>query len=165
MIKPYRFSPIDLILVLFTCIATNIHAQHKPAVYKINDLLLRIQNNSDTVYIVNFWATWCKPCVAELPEFEKIDKEYKNKAVKIILVSLDFKEDVKNKLIPFIKKNKYAAEVVVLDEIDGNSFINKIDKGWSGAIPATLFRKQGKQNFIEKKLNYEDLTKQVLTYL
>jgi thiol-disulfide isomerase/thioredoxin len=62
-------------------------------VYKINDLLNRIKNN-DTTYIVNFWATWCKPCVQELPAFDSLLTITKNSRTKIILVSLDFKEDI-----------------------------------------------------------------------
>ena len=129
----------------------------KVSVYKIDDLLKRIHNTSDTTYIVNFWATWCKPCVAELPDFNKIDSVYKTQKIKVILVSLDFKEDVKLKLKPFIAKHKFKAEIIVLDEVNGNDFINKVSESWSGAIPATLITKNNNQisEFYEKKLSYE----------
>lgn len=129
------------------------------SVYKINDLLKRIYNTSDTVYVVNFWATWCKPCVAELPGFEQLHKTQRNQHVKVILVSMDFKEDLNKKLIPFLAKNYYTAEVVLLDEINGNDFINKIDERWSGAIPATLFTSKNKlkHEFIEKTISYESI--------
>ena len=70
---------------------TSVSAQ-KPTVYKINELLNRINNDSDTTYVVNFWATWCKPCVAELPEFEKLhlDAKDNNRKTKVLLVSMDF---------------------------------------------------------------------------
>ena len=116
---------------------------------------------NDTLYIVNFWATWCKPCVAELPEFERIHTEYLGKPVKVILVSIDFREDLNTKLVPFLKKNKYTAEVVLLDEVDGNKFINKIDSTWTGAIPATLMRQGGKKKFLEKQLKYEALKTEI----
>ena len=96
-------------VLLFFCVMafTSVSAQ-KPAVYKINDLLNRINNNSDTTYVVNFWATWCKPCVAELPEFEKlhIDSKEKNRKVKVLLVSMDFVEELNKKLKDFLTKNK-----------------------------------------------------------
>lgn len=138
----------------------------KIAVYKIDGLLKRIHNNSDTLYIVNFWATWCKPCVAELPDFEKIHQEYRNQKIKVILVSMDFKEDIKTKLKPFLQKNKYTAEVILLDELNGNEFIDKISKRWGGAIPATLFTKQNYSvnEFFEKKLHYDFLAEEIAKY-
>jgi thiol-disulfide isomerase/thioredoxin len=147
-------------LFLFCILSLVIHAQ-KPRVYKTDKLISRYQKKNDTLYVVNFWATWCKPCVAELPAFEKVSLEYKNKPVKVILVTLDFKETLKNRVIPFLKKNKYTAEVVLLDEVDGNKFINKIDSSWTGAIPATLLRMDGKTKFVEKQLKYEELKTEI----
>jgi thiol-disulfide isomerase/thioredoxin len=141
---------------------TTLSAQ-KPAVYKIDDLLTRIHNNSDTTYVVNFWATWCKPCVAELPEFEKLHVNYKSKHVKVILVSMDFIEELDKRLKDFLVKNKYTCEIVLLDEINGNDFINKVSEQWSGAIPATLITKNNKsQNeFMEKKVTYDLLVEKI----
>src|SRR5690606_6809447 len=48
------------------------------------------QKKNDSIYVINFWATWCKPCIKELPAFEKIASEYADKKVKVLLVSLDF---------------------------------------------------------------------------
>ena len=129
----------------------------KPAVYKIDVLLKRVHNNSDTIYVLNFWATWCKPCVQEMPEFESFFRQNKPALVKIILVSMDFKEDLDGKLVPFLEKNKYSSEIVLLDEINGENFINKISKKWSGAIPATYFTYKNRkaEEFIEKKVTLE----------
>ena len=142
--------------------AISLHAQ-KVAVYKIDNLLKRIHNNSDTTYIVNFWATWCKPCVAELPEFEKINTDYKFKKVKVILVSMDFKEELYKRVKAFLQKNKYTCEVILLDEVNGNDFINKISDQWTGAIPATLITRNNKtlNEFYEKKLTYDFLVERV----
>ena len=152
----------NLFLVAFLFFAISLHAQ-KVAVYKIDNLLKRIHNNSDTTYIVNFWATWCKPCVGELPEFEKINKEYKSKKVKVLLVTMDFKEELNKRVKPFLLKNKYACEVVLLDEVNGNDFINKISEQWTGAIPATLITKNNKLlvEFYEKKLTYDFLVERL----
>lgn len=141
---------------------TNVFSQ-KPAVYKINDLLKRINNSSDTTYVVNFWATWCKPCVAELPEFEKFHQENKDKKIKVLLVSMDFIEELDKKLKTFLDKNKYTCEIVLLDEVNGNDFINKVSESWSGAIPATLItgKNKSKNEFIEKKMTYDDLIKAI----
>lgn len=143
-------------IVLFLFIASISFAQ-KPAVYKISDLLKRIHNNSDTIYVINFWATWCKPCIQEMPDFESFYRQNKPALVKIILVSMDFKEDLDKKLVPFLEKNKYSSEVVLLDEVNGNDFINKIHTKWGGAIPATYFttKNKNKEEIFEKKVNLE----------
>ena len=133
------------------------------SVIKITDLEKRIRNNSDTTYIVNFWATWCAPCVKELPDFDSIYTTYKNEKVKMLLVSMDFKEDLKTKVIPFINAKKLKAEVLILDEINGNYFIPKISDQWSGAIPATLIINNKKliNHFYEKKLNFQFLKTEI----
>ena len=119
----------------------------------------RINNDSDTLFIVNFWATWCAPCIKELPAFDSINMDYKNKKVKILLVSMDFKEDLSAKLLPFLIKKNIKSEVILLDESNGNYFIPKISEQWSGAIPATLIinNKLKVNQFFEKKLNYSFL--------
>jgi thiol-disulfide isomerase/thioredoxin len=140
-----------------------VFAQKKIPILTINQLLNRIENNSDTLYIVNFWATWCKPCVAELPDFEKVNQTYKDKKVKVLLVSMDFKEDLKKRLIPFIKKNKYTSETLLLNETDG-SFIDKISKEWSGAIPGTLFIKNNVKEFYNKKIDEIFITERIKSF-
>ncbi|MDO8998836.1 MAG: TlpA disulfide reductase family protein [Bacteroidota bacterium] len=125
------------------------------SVYKIDDLLNRIKSK-DTTYVINFWATWCKPCVAELPSFDSLSKVSN---AKIILVSLDFKEDIEKKVNPFLQKKNIKLECVLLDEINGNDFINKVDPTWTGAIPATLFKKDCRSYFVEKKINRYELLK------
>ena len=151
-------------LIVFTLFFSTVYSQ-KVSVYKIDNLLKRIHNTSDTTYIVNFWATWCKPCVAELPDFNKIDSVYKTQKIKVLLVSLDFKEDIKLKLKPFIAKRKFKTEIIVLDEVNGNDFINKVSDKWSGAIPATLITKNKNQisEFYEKKLSYEFIVERLQT--
>ena len=123
----------------------------------------RIFNNSDTTYVVNFWATWCKPCVAELPEFEKLNLDYSSKKVKVLLVSMDFKEELEKRVKPFVEKTKYTCEIILLDEVNGNDFINKIYESWSGAIPATLITRKNKSlnEFIEKKVTYDFLIEKI----
>jgi thiol-disulfide isomerase/thioredoxin len=123
---------------------------------KIGDLEKRIFNSSDTLYVVNFWATWCAPCVKELPDFDSISKTYENSKVKVLLVTLDFKEDLQEKVLPFIKSKKIYSEVALLDEINGNYFIPKISEAWTGALPATLITSRNKKvySFFEKKLTY-----------
>lgn len=126
---------------------------------KIDDVNKRMQAGNDTIYVVNFWATWCAPCVAELPYFEQLDSVYKDKKVKVILVSTDFRKDISSRLIPFIERKKLHSEVNFLDEIYDNEWIPKVDSTWQGNIPATKIynAKSGKSVFIPRETSYAEL--------
>lgn len=117
--------------------------------------LLHQQN--DTVYVINFWATWCVPCVKELPDFEKLHAKYNGKKFRMLLVSLDFKSALQSRLLPFIEKNQLKAEVVLLHAPDANAWIDLVDPSWSGAIPATLIYQGDKRIFREGGYTYEEL--------
>lgn len=116
-----------------------------------------IRRHNDTTYIVNFWATWCAPCIAELPYFEKLNAEYKDQKVKVILVSLDFKKQIETGLLPFVKNKNIKSQVVHLGDPDANSWIGKVDSSWSGAIPATLIYNKEKRYFYEQSFTYQQL--------
>lgn len=118
-------------------------------------------NNSDTTYIINFWATWCKPCVEELPAFEQLNELYKNQKVKVILVSCDFRKQLDSKVIPFIQNKKIKSTVVLMNESDANNWIERVDSRFSGAIPATLIV-NGKKDFRffkEGETSFEELNR------
>lgn len=116
-------------------------------------------SGSDTVYVLNFWATWCAPCVAELPVFEKINRKYAGKPVKVVLISADFHRDVEKKLKPFVKRKNLKSQVAFMDETTPNKWIDLVSTEWTGAIPATLIIRpgQGYERFFEKQLHYADL--------
>ncbi len=116
-----------------------------------------LNKQNDTTYVINFWATWCGPCVKELPCFEQITDNYNDQKVKVILVSLDFPKSYQKSLIPFIKRKELKSEVILLDDPDSNTWINKIDKSWSGAIPATIIYNKNSRSFYEQSFTYEDL--------
>lgn len=105
---------------------------------------LRADSNGK-VLLINFWATWCAPCVAEFPEFVMIDKTYRAKGVRMVSISTDEKSDLEGAVIPFLKKQKAEFESFLSDADDPQELIDVVDKNWSGALPATfVFDKQGK---------------------
>lgn len=130
-----------------------------PPIYeKFEDLAPIFQRQNDTVYVINFWATWCAPCVKELPYFETINQKYKEQKVKVLLVSLDFSKQLETKLKPFLEKNKLQSEGFVLIDPDANSWVDKVNPEWSGAIPATVVYKGKKNAFYEQSFeNLEEL--------
>lgn len=99
---------------------------------------------NDTTYLINFFATWCQPCVEEFPAFQQFSVRYATEKVRVIFVSLDFKKDFQKRLLPFVKKHRVGNEVVLLDEPDYNSWIDKVDSSWDGNLPATLVINNGK---------------------
>ena len=141
-----------LFLLLIFCSLT-FSANAQVDVVKFNFIDNLINSNNDTTYIINFWATWCKPCVKELPYFEEFKENHKNEKVNITLVSLDFKRDAQNRVAPFVENNNIRNRVVLLDEPDYNSWINKVDSSWSGGIPATLICQGKVKKIYEKEFN------------
>jgi thiol-disulfide isomerase/thioredoxin len=122
------------------------------------------QKKNDSIYVINFWATWCKPCIKELPAFEKIASDYADKKVKLLLVSLDFPDKIENQVIPFIVKNNIKSEVVLLDDADANSWIPKVSPDWSGAIPATIIYKGENRKFYEQSFTFEEIETELKTF-
>ena len=130
-------------------------------VFEFDGLKPMFDINDDTLRIFNFWATWCVPCVKELPYFEKVNSEYASQKVKVILISLDFIEDIETGLIPFIKKHELTSEVVLLDDPNANRWIPMVEKSWDGAIPVTLFQKSEKRSFIPHTMEYDELVNEI----
>ena len=117
--------------------------------------LLHMDN--DTIYVVNFWATWCAPCIREVPYFEQLREEYKGEKLKIIMVSLDFSEDLDSRVIPFMRKHNMQNEVILLDDPQSNLWIPLVDEKWTGAIPATLIYGNGFREFHAKEFTFSEL--------
>lgn len=110
--------------------------------------LLHLSN--DTTYVIHFWATWCAPCVKELPYFVALDSVHRSSPFKLLLVSLDFKKDYFAKLQPFVESRGLQEYVVVLEDKRSNFWIDDIDPSWSGAIPATLVYRGAQRSFYER---------------
>jgi thiol-disulfide isomerase/thioredoxin len=147
---------IFIILSLFSTIT--IFAQE---VQKVSDSELKalLSNKNDKLYIINFWATWCGPCVKEIPHFEKVAAEFPSHEVEFIMASLDFPSQLEKTLIPFIKKNKMKLNVILIEDTDYDKWIRDVDKNWQGNIPVTLFFNNSKdiRRFESKALEESEL--------
>jgi thiol-disulfide isomerase/thioredoxin len=135
-----------ILLFMLFCLGSQFIAKAQELkVINKSDLLALLNSKSDTTYVINFWATWCKPCVEELPVFEKINSDYKGKKVKVVLISNDFKKQVTPKLKPFLLEKNIQSEVWWMSETDPNVWVNMVDPNWEGSLPATLIFKGNEQ--------------------
>ena len=150
--KPY-WNLLFVFVLFFSC--REVNSQSIPK-WKITDLEEYIAK-SDTPVIVNFWATYCVPCIKEIPYFQEVVKQYEEKGVKLLLVSLDFRESFPDKISSFADKRKFTSAIVWLDETNADYFCPKVDSKWSGVMPATLFinNKKGHRSFFEEEMSKE----------
>jgi thiol-disulfide isomerase/thioredoxin len=130
-------------------------------VYDFDGLKPLLETQNDSVFVINLWATWCVPCVEELPEFIKLDHDYRNTPVKVVLVSLDMRTKIASSLIPFLEKRNITTRIVVLSDPDMNRWIPLIDKNWEGTIPATLIYSKNKRQFYPHPLTFDELETEV----
>lgn len=151
---------LQSLFILFTVFALS----QVPSV-DFDGLEPRLSTGSDSVYVVNFWATWCVPCVKELPEFERINEEYADRKVNVLLVSLDNPNHMESRVIPFIEKHGLKSEIILLDDPRSHHWIPRVDESWSGAIPATIVFTRNSRSFYEKVFTWEELEDIVISKL
>jgi thiol-disulfide isomerase/thioredoxin len=95
--------------------------------------------NSDHPIVLNCWATWCAPCVEEIPYFMETVKKYSDQKVELVLMSLDFAKSYPNKIVDLINKKHFEATFLWLNETNADYFCPKIDPKWDGTLPSTLY--------------------------
>lgn len=146
-------------LLIFAFAFTNAQAIPK---WKLDDLKAAISKaNKPTIF--NFWATFCKPCVAEIPYFQQLAKKYEKEGVQLVLISLDLSEAYPKQISSFAAKYKFTSPIKFLAETNADLFCPAVDESWSGAIPASLFmnNKTGYRKFFEEQLSKEKLEKEI----
>lgn len=154
-----RFFALLFLGFSISCFGQNI------VVINLNQLQSLTKTQNDTVFVVNFWATWCAPCVKELPYFEALKETAFAKPVKVLLISLDALKDLKTRLIPFVKNKNLKWPVFLFSEPNPNYWINQINSDWSGAIPATQLFSNTKSAFFEQSFTQDELIKTITEFI
>jgi thiol-disulfide isomerase/thioredoxin len=149
------------VLITLFAISLSVAGQTSEAkLVKLAELQKVMSDPSSQVKVINFWATWCAPCVKELPLFERINQQRKDVAVTLVSMDMDLDPNPA-KVHKFVARKKLASSVLILDETNPNSYIDKIEKDWSGALPATIVinTMTGKRVFVERELHEGELEK------
>ncbi|WP_353778229.1 redoxin domain-containing protein [Winogradskyella sp. 3972H.M.0a.05] len=171
-----RYVLLVILCIVFSCknepkqeeplaSVNNVEINEELVVVDFEGLKPYLNKTDGKTYVVNFWATWCAPCVKELPYFEQLNTNYKDKGVEVLLVSLDFPRKYESKLKPFIKDKNLKSRVIAFDDVDQNTWIPAINESWSGAIPATIIYNEEKRKFYEQSFNYEELNHELQQFI
>jgi thiol-disulfide isomerase/thioredoxin len=141
---------IFILLILFWLSPASGQAIQK---VKITDLE-RVITYSDHPMIVNFWATFCVPCVKEIPYFQSTVDGYKAQQVELVLVSLDLPDYYPARITSFAKSHAFLSRILWLDETNADYFCPKVDPRWTGGIPCSLFinNKTHYRRFFDRQL-------------
>ncbi len=151
-----------ILTVFYLFIAVTMFSQ-EVEVIGVNELKDELNRQADSVYVVNFWATWCKPCTEEMPDLLKLEKEFSSDNMILTLISLDLPSMIDTRLEEFINNYNITVRVLLLDDPDANRWIPMVDESWSGSIPATLIYAPGKnyRNFHEGIITYAGLKQEI----
>ena len=155
MMFVYRCLLIIPIIFTFSC--TTNPSQNSIEIVDFDGLYSKIDLSMDKTYVINFWATWCSPCVKELPFFEEVNKKFNEKNTEVILVSLDFPSQIETKLKPYLKNNNIKSKVILLNDSKMSTWVPKVSEQWDGGIPATLIVNSSNYNFYPKPFDKEEL--------
>jgi thiol-disulfide isomerase/thioredoxin len=103
-----------------------------------------IAGSKGQVLLIDFWATWCSPCLEEIPHLVALERKYRGKGLRLVTVSADDEED-RAAALKFLQEKRVPAPVYLKTAGDDDKFITFVDKTWSGALPALfLYDRNGK---------------------
>jgi thiol-disulfide isomerase/thioredoxin len=160
-----KLSILTFFTVLFISHVVHASKSDHLTVYNFEEFEHWLHKETDSIYVINFWATWCAPCVKEIPYFEKLYENYKDQKVKVLFVSLDFPAQIESRLIPFMERMNMQAQVILLDDTRANRWIPRVDEEWTGAIPATLVYNSSYRKFYQREFDYEELEEIIIPLL
>ncbi len=158
MLNRFPLSILLILCLLGAVGAVSAQQMSVPVYDNFSQLEARLKKAGDTLLVVNFWATYCAPCVKELPHFQTLEQKFPGRKVRVILVSLDLKTKMEKILLPFLEDNEVQSETLLLADSDADTWIPKVDTNWQGNIPATLLIRGGQRRFHTEVFNeYSEL--------
>lgn len=132
-----------------------------PLELSLSDIVQRLSPSSDSIYFFNFWATWCRPCIDEIPDMEKFAAKYANQKVKLVFINVDFPQQFRSKVVPFVAQQRLKSPVWMLNPqgLRTSQWLSKIETNWQGSIPATLIvaPAQSFRRFYEQPLTIREM--------
>ncbi|HEY9364287.1 MAG TPA: TlpA disulfide reductase family protein [Chitinophagaceae bacterium] len=154
-----------IVLIAVVVLGNTVYAQSIPK-WKITDLENYIENCNRPV-IINFWATFCQPCLKEIPYFISQVKKHEKDSIAFLLVSLDLEDYYPDKIKNYAASKKFNVPIVWLNETNADYFCPLVDESWSGAIPASLFinNKTGYRRFFEEEITEEKLEAEIVALI
>src|SRR4029079_5360911 len=102
-----------------------------------NGLKALRKNDSGKFRLVNFWATWCAPCIAEFPEFVTINRMYRHRDFELVTVSVN-RPDEEKSVLAFLKKQQASNTNLLFASPERDQLINAFDPDWPGVVPYTV---------------------------
>ena len=149
--------PVLLFAILFQA--------NLPKITQVDEHLLRetIDHSRGHVVLVNFWATWCGPCVAEFPDILRLRREYSERGLELLFVSIDEPGKDMDVVSRFLRKMGVDFETYMKHTRNDEAFINSVSISWSGALPATfIYDRKGRlvHTLIDEQ-SFEDLSNRV----
>lgn len=160
---PYRY----IFSLAFCCLlsANVVSAQRLSFVIfdTFPELATRIQQAESNPIVVHFWATWCNPCLGELHLFEEIAEKYAPFNLEVLLVSLDFRNEL-TKFATFVEKRNFQhVELAIIADQSTNDWMPLMSESWSGAVPATFIYRGASSSFRDGVFSdFEDLESFIL---
>lgn len=126
-----------------------------------------LATKNDTLYVTNFFATWCGPCMREIPHFKKKIEELKGKPVKFTFINLDDQSEWNNSVKKFAEENNLTKNIILVDgkKLDQNFFASNFKQWDGGSIPFTYMRKGDKTEEFLGMMTEEELDKKLNSLL
>lgn len=149
-----------LLVLVLSVLACEKPEPQKAQVKNLEDIAILTGSSPEKIQVINFWATWCKPCVDELPAFEKLQDNFQDE-IEVILISLDDVENLDSNVNPFLATNNIQSQVWLLNHPYAAEYIPMVDQHWDGAIPVTLIKHKTVSKFFNQEFQYPELEYEV----